>query len=545
VKNFFKGILSVAVACTALSTSSHAQTVAVNGLGSSAIFLELGLATLVPVSGGVNAQCVWSENTNSVIATDTTVGTLQDKGSAWVAWTKGSGTCDVPTSPIIAAYLQTDSLVGNRCLFHGASCKIGYPTTNPTPANLIGPSAGVTESSLPVTIANALNAAAVNTAGTDIRPEDAEFAVKRAVANCNTTVGSAQYLGLGYTNGTTIASDFDSSTFNVLDFTLPSSYTVTPVGATPVLVVVNGDGTTNGFGNPSITNLTSPVLANFLDGTYSFTGQALPTPVASGPGATVVIREPLSGTYNTMEYNVPNTLTLQTSQDVGFTQPIGQKNCSGTVVGSNPMHLAGTASGSLRRRAIGTGQALTQVRTNTNSLGYGFWSVANFSAYASAPNAKYLKVDGVDPLMPSTVTYTGVIPTTGTTNMANVNLENVANGTYPIWSMLRLVTTSPIATVAARQLATSAQTLVPTGTPTSRPDFVQTANLTVVRSHFIPPAGSIQPATAANGHVGLTSSACTATEAGGDVGGRVLTLSGDSAYCTANSVTTGQTGLRR
>ena len=98
---------------------------------------------------------------------------------------------------------------------------------------------------------------------------------------------------------------------------------------------------------------------------------------------------------------------------------------------------------------------------------------------------------------------------------------------------------------AVTNLATAAQGFVTFGTSTSRPDFVVPTQLKVVRSHFIPPAGSGLPATAANGHVGLTGSACTAAEAGGDVGGVVFLLTTDSSFCSTNHVTTGHTGQRR
>jgi hypothetical protein len=71
--------------------------------------------------------------------------------------------------------------------------------------------------------------------------------------------------------------------------------------------------------------------------------------------------------------------------------------------------------------------------------------------------------------------------------------------------------------------------------------------MTAVRSHFTPPAGTGYPATNANGDSALGNgrTACTAKEAGGDVGGVVIALTTDSSYCTAHGVTTGETGLRR
>lgn len=552
MKNFLKASLALGVTAVALSANAKAQTVEVNALGSSGLFLELGLGASSS-KGSIDAACVWSENTSSVVATDTSSGTsLQDKGNAWVAWTPGTGgTCAAPSSSSnVYAYLSTDSVVGNRCLFNanltgGAKCSIAYPTTDPAPAGLILGVSG--EVALPATIAAALNKATVNAAGTDIRPEDAEFAIARALKPCGAPVAAgSQYLGLGYANGGTIKSFYSSSLFNVINFSLPASFTVTPVGATPVVVVVNGNGDNTGFSQSAITNLTTSALAFFLDGTYSYADQALANPSASGDAVTTIIREPLSGTYNTMEYNIPNTTVQKTSQDVGLVQPAAQQNCSGTAVKTNPLDIA-TTSGGARKRAIGTGQELSEVLANANSLGYGFWSTANFAGYtpAAAPHAKYLTIGGIDPLLKNGIAYTGALPLTGTAELADVDLHTTANGTYPIWSLLRLVNVGSTAPTAVTALATSAEAFVSFGSTTSRPDFIVPTSLTVVRSHFLPPAGAGEPTAIANGHVGLPGSACTAPEVGGDVGGVIYTLRADSSYCTANHVTTGHTGQRQ
>jgi hypothetical protein len=555
-KSIVVGSLAIALGLAGLSARSEAQTVVLNGLGSSGIFLELGQgAEAATANHGLGATCLWTTKTN-VVATDSSTGSnLTDSGNAWIAWTPGTAgnntTCGTTSSSTqVYAYLQTDSVVGNRCLFNGAlgTCKITNTiSSTQTTANLIYPTGttiGDTEISLlPTAIATALNnSTKPNFAGTDIRPEDAEFAITRALTACGTPVATgSQYLGLGYTNGSTISSYFSSSTFNVISFKLPASYTVIPVGATPIVVVVNGSGTANtGFTNGNITNLTSAQLANYLDGSYSRTQDALTTSgTQTSEGVTVIIREPLSGTYNTMEYNVPNTRSLQTSQDVGLNQQTAQKNCSGSVVGSNPMNIA-TAAGH-RQRAIGTGQELSEVIANADSLGYGFWSVQNFKGYtsAAAPNAKYLTIDGVDPLLNSYSTLSGTVPTTSA-EIADVTLSNVANGSYPIWSDLRLESVGAAPT-ALTNLATAAGTFVEPGSAT--PDFIAAANLQVVRSHFIPPAGNGEPTTAANGSGG--SRACSATEVGGDVGGAVYSIIGDQDFCKDFALTSGETGRRR
>jgi hypothetical protein len=573
MKTLLKITLAVGIA-TALSGYAKAQTVAVKALGSSGVFLELGLGASSPTHGTINAICAWSENSSSVVATDTSTGSsLTDTGNAWVAWTPGTGTCAAPGSNSqIYSYLQTDSVVGNRCLFNGSKCTIAYPTSNPAPADLLytGGTCGSTtsqgECNLPAAVATALNNTAVNAAGTDIRPEDAEFAIARAVNTgslpCGTAVVSgSQYLALGYTNGSAIDSAFSTSSFHVINFSLPSTgFFVTNVGATPVVVVANKTNATDGLGQSGITNLSNSVLAKFLDGTDSFANQAQSTnPTNTGAPVTAIIREPLSGTYNTMEYNIPNATgntigdhvsvgitpasANKTSQDVGLNQLAAQKACNANGTPINPLNI-GTTSGGFRKRAIGTGESLKETNLTTDSLGYGFWSVANF---ASVPNTKYLKVDGIDPLLKSSATYTGVVPTLNSAELANVDLHNVANGSYPIYSLLRLVNAGTTALPAVTNLASAAQAFVNFGTTTSRPDFITPSQLTVVRSHFIPPIGANEPTTPANGDskLGNGRTACTAAESGGDVGGVVLTLAADSStYCVSGN-TTGLNKQRR
>jgi hypothetical protein len=263
-----------------------------------------------------------------------------------------------------------------------------------------------------------------------------------------------------------------------------------------------------------------------------------------------------------MEYNVPNRTTAdtggsylyQTSQDVGLRQPnasgpglFPQWDCNpGDGAPKNPMNIA-TASGGHRRRAIGTGQELAEVLDTTNNgsniIGYGFWSVANFKPFAGSSTTHYLTVDGVDPLRTTSVSG-NPIPTSSA-DLANVTLARVKDGTYPIWSLIRFVTADSTSNTNANNLATATKTFVTFTGSNPRPDFITSDNLTVVRSHFVPPAGTIQPSTAANGHVGLVLSNCSNPEAGGDVGGVTILLSTDSDTCSRTGNLNGTTGSRR
>jgi len=556
VKNIVKTSVALAVGLFGLSASSNAQTLIV---GSSAFYTQAGLAAASPASAsGLGSTCVWSYGSNAVKVVDTTTGSsISDNGSVFIAWKPGSDCSTTSSASSVYAYLNTDSVVGNRALFNSdklAAGSAGNPTTLAN-TNAINPTGSSQPTNVPSAIWNLINGATVNAAATDIRPEDAEFAITRALTPCGTALnqytgtgtsaGSAtQYLGLGYSNGGTIKTSISGSTsaFNVINFTLPSSFSVSAVGATPIVVAVNGTGW-NGA-----TNLNRSTLALFLDGSIGNTQDA--GAIASAPvPTTVFVREPLSGTYNTMEYNVPNTVSLQTSQDVGVNQPSGTVNCSGTAPKWNGTNLASLASGAVRERAIGTGQELSTVFATNNSLGYGFWSAANFSAATSS--AKYLTIDGVDPLFTSlptltstpntTYTYSGTIPTTGNGLLSNVTLANVANGTYPIWSLLRLATIGSSAPTAVSSLATKAGAFV----STTRPDFIAAGNLTVERAHFTPAGiyASTSVPTPQNGVCGQQS------EVGGDVGGVAIPCQADNDYANDTGATftstTAPSSLRR
>lgn len=565
LKNFVKMSLVMGLAVVS-SLQVHAQSVSLQIVGSSAYFLEAGLGANLS-TGPINAPCVWSAS-SGVTATDTTVTpSAVDSGSAWVAWTTGTGgTCASPASnAVIYAYLNTDSVVGNRCLFNG--CTLSYPTTDPAPAGLIL-TGGVTncgttgECNLPdLTIAAKLNAQVANVAASDIRPEDAEFAIARALSTpCGGAIGSTQYLGLGYSNGGVVNSAIPGSTkkFNVVSFKLPSTApNVQVVGATALLVAVHSSNDANGFATSG--DISSQDLAYYLDGTTNST--------PGGEAANVLLREPLSGTYNTMEYNVPNRIgtfgtspTFGTSQDVGKNQPAAQQNCilSGGVEVANPTLKFTSSNGAVRLRAIGTGEELAEVGAftngnttdNNNNLGYGFWSVANYAGLGAIAHTGYYTVDGVDPLNSTSCSYTGVIPTSGSSALACVDMHNVANGSYPIYSLLRMVNTNTAISSTVAKLATAADDFVSFGTTTSRPDFIRPTSMTSIREHFTPPlgvSGSTYPTTNTDGDKQFTSlTSCTALpEAGGDVGGVVVTLAANSTWCKDNNNPHGQTGGRR
>jgi hypothetical protein len=576
-----KALLAVIALPLLVGTAATSQTVAVNGIGSSALFLEMGQAAAL--SPTIGASCTWTKGSGTVSALDGRAGVgLTENGQVWVAWQPGTGTCAAPAGTYkIYSYLQTDSTVGNRCVFAAPACTLVFPssTVGTAGANLLAPVVDVTAASggLPAAIQTALNGVGFTVAGTDIRPEDAKFATIRALTACGSPVNGvtgSQYLGLGYAvsanshigNAIKGATLGGGSSFNVVDFNLTgtdpisgnavSSFSVYDVGAVPVVVFVNPSDI-NGFGSILVQNITRGNLAGYLDGTYGRASDLIDQSYNGSSGAsavatTVFIREPLSGTYNTMEYGIPNNTQLQTSQDVGLNAPVAidplSSNCAAGVVSQNPLQDTVVRSGagtSGRYRAIGTGNLVTAVLSHTDSLGYSFWGTGNFKN-ATALNAKYLTVDGVDPIQQ--VWMDGLVPTAGNGLLGNVSFANVKNGSYPIWSKLRLAAI-PAGASGASALASAAQSYV----SPQQPDFVPVNQLLIVRSHFAPPynASSVYsgafPSSGTNQPANGTSicNAGSTPEVGGDVGGLPYSIQSDGDFCTDSGSTVGQVGRRQ
>jgi hypothetical protein len=555
----------------------HAQNPKFTAIGSSALFLELGEAA---VSQNTATSCVWSTGTNGlVVATDTsTGGSLTDTGSSWVVWVPAAGnTCATNATPAqVFAYLQTDSVVGDRCLFNAHAgtqlCKISYAAAAGTaPANKIAPAVNaalgtaITEVALPAAVGTSLTNTIVSAAGTDIRPEDALFATTRALTPCGSSAGGtgsiAPYLGLGYTNGSDILSDNSAALFHVINFSLPSTYFVTPIGVDPILVVAHSTdaaGTGLSFSNTALPSVSRITLAQYLDGSMGQSFGLVPGQTTGNSVAvTTFVREPLSGTYNTMEYNVPNTRAAETSQDVGVNQISSQVNCSGSVPLSNPLHIQNVTAGSVRSRAIGTGEELKSVFNNNDTLGYGFWGVSNYAG--ATTGTRYFQVDGWDPLFTYANTATvaaggpnnGFIPKAGTGDLPKITFGHLFDGNYPIWSLIRLVTVDVNGnTNVAKKLALAAASFSQIGS--TSPDFLPyfkpdgSVQLAIERSHFAPPGINFSATNIpANHGYSQGFGACTTAESGGDVGGVPVRINPvDQEYCADTGVTTGITGRR-
>ena len=601
-------ILAVAAVLAFAAANANAQSLGLAIIGSSAQFLELGQASTT--TAGTGAGCWWTDGTKTDIqASDSRTGTaILDSATVWITWTQGGGTCSAPgTSSVVTLMANTDSVVGNRCFFAansdgstGCLVDVVNTCTNLEAQNgsqLLG-SNFTDATGLPSAVCTLLTGTPLphfNVAATDIRPEDAKFAINRALFTGGTQMfPGSQYFGLGYSNGQTISgsSAGGGSSFNVLNFNIVGDdpfnttkavpgFVVNTLGAVPVVVFVNSS-LESGFGNIAVSNLERGALAGYLDGTYHSTVDAIDTQnYTSGAGnaATVFIREPLSGTYNTMEYAIPNNLEIQSSQDCGLESwnvfeasqgtPLWTSNAGVELsnlttapawncnVGAEETNPLGGGTGTVNR-AIGTGKEVSAVIATNDSLGYAFWSAANFAGVTSPSGAKYLTVDGIDPIQENWTD--GEIPTSSNGLLGDVTMAHVKDGSYPIWSILRLVSTSANSSSVQKLITSAVDFLSP-----FQPDFVPSTQLYKVRSHFAPPGvafpgcpNGYTPPAGADGSGGtpcpLGSKAASpinngaaggAAESGGDVGGLPYGIQSEGDYNATNSVKTGHIGKRQ
>ena len=596
-----KYVLTLAIALCAITSVSNAQGFI--GGGSSALFLELGQAAVVSVgTAHANAYCIYAHkssnlNASSIVkAQDNRLGpaATTESGDFWIVWGPTGGNCATPdlANPYYM-YTNLDSVLGDRGYFEvdpgasgGCAAGAGYcQQLSLAAADLVCPGAGCPDSLLnvntpaapfsnmannaapPTTLINAINNAHWNWAGTDIRPEDAKYATLRVLTACNAWINRQpfdqilrQTQGLGYSAGNSITDDFGAGkSFHVKDFNISGNdpvtnqpvptFTTVPVGAQPIIIAVGPNPSPTGTGIALATDIPAFVAANFFNGTVARTTDLF------GPTATwavtALVREPLSGTYNTFEYGAINNSQFHTSQDNG--------NCSPAP--GNPLHIvsangAGMEGGGVqgfRRRVIGTGQMVSTLQTAVEGggnnpsktyIGYFFWSAANV---AGLTNVKYLKYNGVDPLLSNGYTN-GTLPASGgpgdpcagvITNCPAglINFAGLNSGDYALWSALRVVAASPTP-AGITALVTAAQTLNSTST-----DFVPLSKLNVWRSHYAMPLINVN--NQANGpNIAGGNDLCNPgvgalAEQGGDAGGAIITKKANADFCADFNNNTG------
>jgi hypothetical protein len=423
-----------------------------------------------------------------------------ETGNVWIVWNNSLTT--------ICAYLSIDATVGAQLFFAVPKATLSIPSTEIGVAgqNLV-PS--LTDTALPTAVYSALNGKAFNAAMLDSRPEDALFAENRALGPLD-----SHYNGLGYGPGpigTAILSTFSSSDATPVAFAIAGNdpitglavpaWATTNVGAAPIIVFVNtsATGSTGDFSNiAAFQNVNRFDLTLALNGTYGFTRDLSSVPGLAEQPLNVVLREPLAGAMNVLEFNIPRSVEIASTQELGV-DPSQQTG--------NPLNLTNPGGG-WRKRALSSSEEVAAVGSsaNGNSLGYTFWSTSNFASVVS--NTRYLTVDGVDPLYAN---YAGGFFPTCTPPCAGlVQFTNIVNGSYPIWSIYRVAT--------AKKVPSGVQTLISaaqTQAATAIPDFVPFTQLSVFHSHYL-----LSGKSGSNGYG-------TKPESGGDIGGAVFTVQAD------------------
>ena len=190
----------------------------------------------------------------------------------------------------------------------------------------------------------------------------------------------------------------------------------------------------------------------------------------------LILREPLSGTYNTTEFTEVRRMgtTMGSLDTVGglFGKPpyISQEsNVQIANANNNPLQLACQAgfadvdAEGIRYRAIGTGEEVKTVQTKADSIGYTFFSFGNVNGIKQSTSYGYLMLDGIDPLFadysnaagnpgqpaaPATPKTWGELPGCTAGGVPDCKASAIWNGpsyphlrdgTYPAWSELRML----------------------------------------------------------------------------------------------------------
>ena len=384
--------------------------------------------------------------------------------------------------------------------------------------------------------------------------------------------------GLGETSGayegTPIKSGYPASTgqANVLSFNLSGvdpisgtkipAYTVVNVGATPLVFITERN-------KGQLTNLTNASPAQ-LQQVFSGTNcDASAFGLAPG-GINIFENEPIAGTANIVEADILRGPTVYTGTGTGAILGLSHEaNVAINGIPQNP--LSGTAtcvtsSNGLgaRYRAIGASEEVKAVLNSAakfgglDGIGYSTFSYGNVSSLASDTAYGYITLNNVDPIFasygpqnstglgydPGQPNTAGTLP--GTANLpascsgafpcaenqiwaGGLSFPNLRNGTYAAWSLIRVVSNGTALT-NAKALVKEAQEFAVTSVPDFVPSVKTTAGgitdpgLLIVRSHY-------QQYDGAGTLIGAAPVNSGTTEAGGDVGGLILSCA-TTATCS-------------
>jgi hypothetical protein len=437
-----KSIFAVLVltATVGIVPQVQAQTFKVVLAGSSAMWQTMALGAYnngTGITGATAPTFHWTSASNAVNLTDTRPQpSNNDAGSLWVVW-------DSAATPNVWVYDKVDSVVGDRCYFAQPHCNVNAAASvfSAAGAGKISSALWGADTNLPSNIQAALTTGVlVTAAATDIRPEDAAFAMCRANSalgasamggassdgldglgynvnnasgvcpkfvsgqNPDVLVGSPVISGVTLLEGGSTPAQANVLAFNITgkdpfsNTTIPA-FTVTAIGAAPIVFVNGRQGAL-----ANLTNATEGQLQQVFSGT-NCDASAFGLPAG---GINIFLREPLSGTFGTTESTVFRRPTVYPNPVLGLSQE-SNVNVGGTLY--NP--LAGQAATCLagagfRYRGIGTSEVVTGVQDSNSAnfgsldgIAYTFFSYGNVSGIANSPNYGYITLNGVDPIFAS------------------------------------------------------------------------------------------------------------------------------------------------
>ncbi|MBZ5501193.1 MAG: hypothetical protein LAN59_02990 [Acidobacteriia bacterium] len=565
-----KKLCTTALASAAMllcASVSHAQAPQIVAVGSSGVFSNITIAMLAgdPITG-TSTTCgtkLWTAGAAIAQGIDARNGSIPaEGGTIAVVW-------DNDTTPTtVCAYLSVDSVVGQRLFFGQAAT--GDATLNLTSAALTTAGANkvafVTDTAttgLPSAVYSLLNGQHFNIAFTDIRPEDGQMAYGRAACN-RSSVTDETCFGYGPLGGigTSILSSYSQTSSQVVAFSISGTdpftglpipgYKTINVGADPIVIFYNKtDTAAGGLGALLPTNINHTTVTSLWSGLIGVNDQLVGYQTGSPKALHVVAREPMSGTYNTFEWQMVHTRDSH-GGDYGqeynfgptpaqcFTPPSTATYVPPTVSCANPMNVTGSGGatyGGFRTRAIGTGEEVNAVNSanNPNSLGYAFWGLGTFGGKS---NIKYMTLDGVDPIYPSYSTNGGSFPNcTGAINLGTFSctgplptFDNVKNGNYRNWSMIRAAVYNSYTPPTSGPSVTTLIQATQDQSHVNIPDFVPAiycANaactstvdgMPAFRSHY-PVSGKSANNGTASGFCASDQTAPNCVEEGGDVAG--------------------------
>jgi hypothetical protein len=557
MKTKLYAVLMCAAFLLCFAASSNAQTVTIFA-GSSGALNSFAVASQLSsvCNDGPN---FWSQGSTASNGMQDANGSPLEKGTMWIAY-DGASTGVGTTAYCV--YVSVDSVVGNRLYFSTgpgstrSTLQLGGSLVGGSKVPLVPDNLGNSDT-LPSAVATFLTGKPITAGVSDIRPEDALFATLRTRS------------GLGWGNNP-ICSAYSASSAQTISYTLEGddpisgepvpAYSTINVGAYPVMFFYNKSATggTN-LGTLLPTDINSHNIAaifggdtgqttdlgHFAAGTYNIGGG----PAPGGEPLTVLVREPISGTYNTVLWQaVRDSGTVQDMETI-FPAPTANA-CTGpfppTSPSGNPSYVV-TSKGTTYARVIGTSQAVSEGNSIANAIGFGFWTFSTF-ANSNASNLNYLTVDGVDPL--ESAPTGGAFPqcAAGPPVVCPVlPLTGVVNGSYRVWNIIRVISPTsgtPATNVASFVVTAQNQTVSPTTHPVT--DFVPfVANgkqyLSVMRSHYAAPTGVTQVCNSTtnineqvNGPVPAGLVGCP--EGGGDMAGAIFTWGADiDAYLFSGS----------